>query len=172
MTFDKTASAGYLANHMARLFAHGLAERIRPLGLAPAQFMTLLELWREDRLTQKELVARLDVEQATIANTLARMERDGLIRRRPHPEDGRAQSILLTEKARALEGPATAAAEAQNAVALADLTTGERDDFLALMTRVIAAMQKAENRKTGTDAGKTRDAGKAGPSGESGDRQA
>ena len=76
--FDKHRSAGYLANHMARVFAHALAERIRPLGLAPGQFMTLIELWREDGLTQRDLVARLDVEQATMANTLKRMERDGI----------------------------------------------------------------------------------------------
>ncbi|PLX37276.1 MAG: MarR family transcriptional regulator [Hyphomicrobiales bacterium] len=141
MSFDRTRSAGYLANHMARLFATGLAARIKPLGLAPAQFMTLLELWQEDGLTQKQLVARLDVEQATMANTLARMERDGLIVRRPHPDDGRAQSVNLTEKARALEAPATEAAAAQNAMALSDLDDAERRQFLALTQRVIAAMR-------------------------------
>ena len=40
------------------------------------------------------------MEQATIANTLARMERDGLIERRVHPRDKRAQQIFLTDKAR------------------------------------------------------------------------
>lgn len=144
MAFEKSRSAGYLANHMARLFANGLTDRIRPLGLAPAQFMTLLELWPEDGLTQKELVARLDVEQATMANTLARMERDGLIRRRPHPRDGRAQSIYLTDKAKALEGPATAAATATNESALADLTPDERVQFVSLMSRVIEAMRRSE----------------------------
>ena len=79
MDFRKDESAGYLANHMARLFAIALNERIGPLGLAPAQFMTLLELWNEDGLSQKDLVQRLDVEQATMANTLSRMERDVLV---------------------------------------------------------------------------------------------
>jgi len=45
--FDKSRSAGYLANHQARLFAQALAESINPMGLAPAQFQCLLELWRE-----------------------------------------------------------------------------------------------------------------------------
>ena len=137
MGFDKTRSAGYLANHMARLFALGLHVRVRPLGLAPAQFPVLLELWGEDGLTQRQLVERLDVEQATMANTLARMERDGLIRRQPHPTDGRAQSVHLTEAARALLTPATAAARAQNDAALAGLSAEERAQFLALMARVI-----------------------------------
>lgn len=144
MTFDRNRSAGYLANHMARLFAIGLHERIRPLGLAPAQFMTLLELWDEDGLTQKELVQRLDVEQATMANTLTRMERDGLIIRKPHPQDGRAQSVCLTQVARALRSKATNAAREQNEVALAGFTEKEREQFFKFMQKAIMAMKEAE----------------------------
>jgi DNA-binding MarR family transcriptional regulator len=144
MTFDKDASAGYLINHLARLFAQALAERINPLGLSPGQFPILLELWREEGLTQRDLVERLDVEQATIANTLARMERDGLIVRRPHPEDGRAQSIRLTAKARALEGPATAAANEVNRRSLAGLSKKEREAFLAAMRTIVATVRRGK----------------------------
>ena len=140
MAFEKTNSAGYLANHMARLFAQGLQQRIKPLGIAPAQFVALLELWSEDGLTQRELVERLDVEQATMANTIARMERDGLIERRPLPADRRAQSVHLTAKARAIEADAKAAAMAQNKLALAPLSAEERAQFLDYMRRTIAAM--------------------------------
>ncbi|HEY6632796.1 MAG TPA: MarR family transcriptional regulator [Rhizobiaceae bacterium] len=142
MAFDKTRSAGFLANHMARLFAKGLQQSIKPLGLAPAQFMTLLALWENDGLTQRELVERLDVEQATMANTLTRMERDGLIERRAHPEDGRSQSIHLTPKAAALREPATSAARAVNGVALGDLSEEERLVFLDLTRRVIGALKE------------------------------
>ncbi len=140
MTF-RDNSAGFLANHMARLFAKGLQHRIKPIGLAPAQFMTLLELWEHDGIAQRDLIQKLDVEQATMANTLIRMERDGLIERRSHPEDGRSQSIHLTAKALALREAATAAARAQNEVALAGLAPEERRAFLDLMRRVIASMQ-------------------------------
>lgn len=142
MTFQKDRSPGFLANQMARLFAKGLQQRIRPLGLAPAQFMTLLALWDEDGQTQSELVRRLDVEQATMANTLTRMERDGLIERRTKPEDGRSQSIHLTPRAIALRDPATQAARAQNEEALADFTESERQAFVAMMRRAIAAMHR------------------------------
>ncbi|PLP57809.1 MarR family transcriptional regulator [Mesorhizobium loti] len=140
MAFQKERSAGFLANQMARLFAKGLQRRISALGLAPAQFMTLLALWDEDGLTQSELVRRLDVEQATMANTLTRMERDGLIERRSNPADGRSQSIHLTERSKRLCDPATDAARAQNATALAGFTDQEKEVFLALMRRAIAAM--------------------------------
>lgn len=137
MTFTKNQSAGYLINHVARIFARGLTARIKPLGLTTGTFPTLLELWETDGLTQKQLVERLDIEQATIANTLARMERDGLILRAKDASDGRMQRVWLTEKARGLRRPAIAAALAENAAELAGLSTDERAQFIALMQKII-----------------------------------
>ena len=142
MSDFKRNSAGYLANHMARLFANRLQDRIRPLGLSPARFPVLLELWDEDGLTQRDLVERLDVEQATMANTLARMERDGLIERRPSPTDRRARLVFLTDRARGLQGAAMAAAAAANRQALSGLSAQEQAVFIDLMARVIATMQR------------------------------
>lgn len=138
MDFDKDQSAGYLANHVARIFARGLAARIRPLGITTGTFPALLELWEADGLTQKQLVDRLDIEQATMANTLARMERDGLITRRKDEHDGRVQRVWLTERARALRAPAVAAANDENASTLAGLSEAERSRYVALMQKIIA----------------------------------
>jgi len=142
MVFDKTASAGYMVNHLARLFAREIHARIGPLGLTPGTFPAMLELWAEDGLTQRDLVARLDIEQATMANTLARMERDGLIRRTPDPKDRRAQRVWLTEAGRALQGPATAAAREVNAAALEGLGADERAAFLRTLGTVLRGLQQ------------------------------
>lgn len=145
MSFEKSRSAGFLANHMARLFAHHLHTAIAPLGLAPAQFMTLLELWEREGRTQADLVERLDVEQATLANTLARMQRDGLIRRTPHPEDRRAQLVWLTDRGRELERPAKAAAQGVNECALQNLSDKERERLLGAMREVIETLRAARS---------------------------
>lgn len=140
MDFKKNNSAGYLANHMARLFAKGLQDRIAPIGIVLGQFPILLELWEKDGVTQKELVAKLDIEQATIANTLNRMERDKLIRRTAHPSDARAQQIWLTSHAISLREPAYEAAKQQNAEALSNLSDEERAQFMKYMVTVIDSM--------------------------------
>ena len=137
----RDSSAGFLANHMARLFASALADGLRPIGLAPAQFMVLLELWREDGITQRELVDRLNVEQATMANTLNRMERDGLIRRQAHEHDRRAQTIHLTARSRSLEDQAKAVAGSVNERALSRLSAEERLFFVRLMRDVVASLR-------------------------------
>lgn len=141
MMFEKQNSAGYLANLMARLFAKGLQEQIASLGIVTGQFPMLLELWERDGVTQRELLSRLDVEQATLANTLTRMERDGLITRTRHPTDARAQQIWLTPQAKAARDRAYEAAMTQNALALSDLSEKEQVQFVNYMRRVINAMQ-------------------------------
>ena len=126
MTFKKNDSAGYLINHLSRLFARQLQAAIKPMGLSTGVFPALLELWEKDGLTQRDLVRRLDIEQATMANTLSRMERDGLIRRQADPNDGRVQQVWLTPKARALEPEAKAAARHINETALGVLSADEQ----------------------------------------------
>jgi DNA-binding MarR family transcriptional regulator len=141
MNFDKENSAGYLANHMARLFAKGLQDKIAPLGIVTGQFPMLLALWEEEGISQRELLAKLDIEQATLANTLIRMERDGLIKRTRHPADARVQQIWLTEKAKAIREQAYAAAIEQNAEAASALSSAELSQFVGFMQRVIAALR-------------------------------
>lgn len=138
MDFTKDSFAGYLVNHLARLFARGLSARIRPLGLTTGTFPALLELWRNDGLTQKHLVERLEIEQATMANTLARMERDGLIIRKRDEVDGRVQRVWLTPRARDLQAPAIDAANAENRARLDALDPTEQRQFIALMQKILA----------------------------------
>ncbi|MCA0921576.1 MarR family winged helix-turn-helix transcriptional regulator [Pseudooceanicola nanhaiensis] len=140
-SFDRDTSAGYLVNHMARLFARELEAGLKPLGIGIGMFPALLQLWEKDGRTQRELVTALDIEQPTLANTLTRMEKKGLITRKPDPEDGRAQRIHLTDRGRALQAEAEARATAVNTRALSGFSESEKDRFLKDIGRVIDAMK-------------------------------
>ena len=142
MAFEKEESAGYLINHLARLFARELQSRIKPLGIVTGQFPILLELWAKDGITQRELLNEIDVEQATLANTLTRMERDGLIKRTKHPTDARAQQIWLTSKASHVKADAYQSAMQVNQEALANLDDDEKALFVQLMHKIIRSMRK------------------------------
>ena len=134
-------SAGYLINHLARLFAAGLQAEIKPLGLSTGVFPVMVQLWQQDGLSQRDLVTRVAVEQATMANTLARMKRDGLIDIRPDDKDARMKRVWLSERGKALQDPALTSAHALNAKMLATLDETERTMFFDLMRRLVAANQ-------------------------------
>ena len=138
MAFDRMESATYLASLLAKSLSRALQERGHKLGFAPGQFPVLLELWSEEGLTQKQLLDRLDIEQATMANTLSRMERDGLIVRRKHPTDQRAQQIFLTSKARDMETEAKEAALAADQSLFSGFRRFERELMLEYMRMAIA----------------------------------
>lgn len=138
MAFDRMDSATYLASLLAKSFSRALQERGQKLGFAPGQFPVLLELWSEEGLTQKQLLDRMDIEQATMANTLARMERDGLIVRRRHPTDKRAQQIFLTDKAKQMETEAKEAAQAADQSLFSGFRRFERELLLEYMRMAIA----------------------------------
>lgn len=129
---------------MSRSLAQALAESIAPLGLAPAQYLVLCELWKGDGLTQSVLATRLAVEQPTMARTLARMARDGLITRSPHPTDNRAVLVRITSRAASLRDPAKAAARQVHLRAFGSLSKKEQDRFIASLRRIIGALDQTD----------------------------
>lgn len=134
---------GYLANQLARLLATALADRIGPHGVVPGQFAQLNVLYEQDGLTQRELCDRIRIEQPTMAKTLQRMERDGLVRCVPDPEDRRRIRVFLTEHARRLEPELTGAARAVTEAATRSLTDSELETYLSLTRRLIESLETA-----------------------------
>jgi DNA-binding MarR family transcriptional regulator len=141
------SSLGYLVNHLARLLALALRDRIEPHGVVPGQFAQLLALYQADGLTQAELCARVQIEQPTMANTLARMERDGLITRTPDPADQRRSLVRLTAKARRLEPDLVAAAREINALATQGLTDDQITAFRTALGVAITNLETARSRR-------------------------
>jgi DNA-binding MarR family transcriptional regulator len=142
MKFDRQQSPGHLINYLARLFAQALYRRIGPHGVTRGQFPVLLMLWEAEGVTQAELAERLAVEQPTMAGTLKRMERDGLIRRVPDADDRRRARVHLTPRGRRLEEVLTASARETNAAALQDVDSEEAEQFLALARRMIGNLRR------------------------------
>ena len=130
------SSVGYQVNRLARLFEIALRERIAAYGVVPGQFPALLALFEQDGRTQRELCEVASVDQSTMAKTLARMRRDGLVREEPDPADGRRTRYYLTPRARGLEADLAAAGHQVIAVA----TQGIPADRLAAFDLALAEM--------------------------------
>lgn len=130
-------SVGYQVNHLGRLLAQALRLRLAPYGVVPGQFGQLLALYEQEGMTQNELCAEVRIDQSTMAHTLKRMDRDGLVERTPDPADRRRSLVTLTERARELESSLVQAAQGANAVATRGFTAEEVATFLELVTRMI-----------------------------------
>jgi DNA-binding MarR family transcriptional regulator len=84
-------------------------EVLRPLGLSFARYevLMLLSFTRSGALPMARAGALLQVHPASVTNAATRLEAAGLVRRRPHPDDGRAVLVEITEEGRAVAAKAT-----------------------------------------------------------------
>ena len=95
-----------------------------------------------DESTQGELSRLVGIEQPTMAVTLKRMERDGLISRSPDPTHGRRTTVKLTAKGRTLSQLISKAAREVEKLATKGLSAHEVDEFFRIaniMTQNLSA---------------------------------
>lgn len=90
---------GLAHRRLTRLFEEATA----PLGLTIPQAHFLSCLHERDARLAKELARELGLDAGTLTPMIDRLERMGLIRRCPHPEDRRASRICLEPAGRALQ---------------------------------------------------------------------
>lgn len=143
MALNRETSIGYLTNWVARLLVRELDRQLTPLGLTPAHMPVLLALDAGD-MTQKAIAEQASVEQATMTATLNRMERDGLVSRRPNPEDGRSMLVSLTPLARGKLPQVAEAVRGINALAMTPLTEDEQGQYRALLGKIITTLEERD----------------------------
>ena len=127
---------GRVTNKIARRLTRQLAA----YNLTPAQFDVLVQLQRSPSLVQQELADRLFVTKGNIVGLLNRMERDGFVRRQPHPEDGRAHLVCLTERGRQLADQVVPEHEALIDECLSVLSPEDRHSLHAVLRRLNRAL--------------------------------
>ena len=92
--FDRPAP---LVNMASRSFLRLGERRVKPHGFSIGQLPVLYLLRDGKAMSQRDLARAAKVEQPSMAQILARMERDGLVQRTPMPGDGRSQLVSLTK---------------------------------------------------------------------------
>ena len=129
-----------------RTFARVVDAPLREVGFAMGQLPVLVALRQHGSLPQAELVRMARVEQSSMAQLLARMERDELVRRAADPADGRSRLISLTESAARRLPKGKAVMEAASEMALQGLTTQERASLTLLLERVLANLERGDTQ--------------------------
>ena len=140
---DPTRSVGYLAHLIVRQSRRLLREKLADVGVVPGQLPALTHLYFEDGLTQSELARRARVEQPTMAQTIKRMVRDGLLELRPDPDDGRKVRIHVSARGRAVRPRVLEASREVNAMCLAGLDDGVSDSLLQSLETMVENLESS-----------------------------
>ncbi|MDY0220732.1 MAG: MarR family transcriptional regulator [Desulfobacterium sp.] len=132
-------------NYLVRLMLFQVNERVKPHGVTQGQVSILCCLQEEEGQTQAELCRKIQVEQPTMANTLRRMERDGLIVRTISELDKRQVLIHLTERIR----PTVAALQQKRDEVIACMTQHMSPEDMTTFNRLLnLALNNLEHPET------------------------
>jgi DNA-binding MarR family transcriptional regulator len=119
-----------------RALALASAEAFARHGVHEGQQYLLTLLWEEDGLTPGEAAKRLGLATPTITRSATRLEAAGLLRREPHPSDGRLVRLVLTDAGRRLEAAIGAERAEIDRRALAGLSAAERKAFVGALRQL------------------------------------
>jgi DNA-binding MarR family transcriptional regulator len=120
-----------------QIFLQRVEQVLRPLDLTFARYeaLMLLSFSRRGSLPLGKIGERLQVHPASVTNAIDRLERQGLVERSPHPDDGRKTLASITRKGRILATRATALVN--NEVFLTfDMSNQDLDRLFQLLRQV------------------------------------
>ncbi len=87
---------------VARTMRTYVDQRAREHGMTRAQWGALARLERQEGMTQAEMAETLEVQPISLLRLIDRLCEHGLVERRPHPRDRRANRLYLTDKGRTM----------------------------------------------------------------------
>ena len=110
------------------------------LGLTYTQYIAMLVLWEEEKLTVKELANRLYHDSGTLTPLLKKLEAKGLLKRERSKEDERNLFITLTEEGLALKDKALPIP--YEMVKCIDMSEEEKATLYHLLYRVLGCISE------------------------------
>ena len=136
------ATFGFLVSDVSRMLRENFRTTTPELGLTLAQARVLVHLSRNEGISQVALSAMLEIQPITLLRQIDRLEKAGLIERRAHPSDRRAQQLYLTPRSQPLlKKIFDKGAERQDQV-MAGLNEAERQQLMSSLLRIKANLSQ------------------------------
>ncbi|PYE19114.1 DNA-binding MarR family transcriptional regulator [Williamsia limnetica] len=111
------------------------------LGLTYPQYLVLLVLWEDERVTVRRLGERLHLDSGTLSPLLKRLEAIGFVQRQRSVADERSVEVTLTESGRELESQALCIPE--NLFGASGLTVDEIENLRDAVQRLTHVLRDA-----------------------------
>ena len=127
---------GYNARRAALTIIEAFLERMAEFGLRPVDFSVMSVIHHNPGVTSRQLCAALNLLPPNLVGLIQSLEARGLIRRLPHPTDGRAMGLHATAEGSSLMQQAEQAATDLEIEKSARLTATQRKTLLDLLQKI------------------------------------
>ena len=127
---------GYNARRAALAVIGVFLQRMAPFGLRPVDFSVLTLIAHNPGITSRQLCAALDILPPNLVGMIKSLDKRGLIERRPHPTDRRAQGLHLSPAGKKLQKSAQSTATQLESDVASRLSAAELDTLKGLLRKV------------------------------------
>jgi DNA-binding MarR family transcriptional regulator len=130
---------GYNTRRAALTIISRFMENMAAFELRPVDFSVLSLIGHNPGITSRQLCSALGILPPNLVGLLKSIEKRQLIRRSPHPTDGRAVGLTLTDAGTALMQQAEATALASDLSAAENLSPKEIKTLIGLLQKIYLA---------------------------------
>lgn len=127
---------GYNARRAALSVIAVFLQRMEPYGLRPVDFSVLSLIAHNPGITSRQICVALDILPPNLVGMIKSLQKRGLIERRPHPTDRRAQGLHLTAPGKRLQREAEQTASELERDVARGLTNEELSTLIGLLRKV------------------------------------
>src|SRR5262245_6129868 len=132
---------------VARALRTYVDQRAREHGMTRAQWAVLARLERDEGMMQTEMADALEIQPISLVRLVDRLCEQGLVERRPHPTDRRANCLYLTDKGRARLAQMIPLAREISSNVLASFSENEVAELLSKLLSLKANIRRAAARR-------------------------
>jgi MarR family transcriptional regulator, transcriptional regulator for hemolysin len=145
-TLVTSGSLGFLLRDVSKLMRRRFIQGMREAGLElnRSEANVLMHVLYAPGINQASLAHLLGVETISIVRLIDRLQRAGLIERRPHPTDRRIRTLWLTDGAGMKVAQIGAIAHSVDVQALIGLSAEQHGRLLDLLCALKANLEAAE----------------------------
>jgi len=127
---------GYNARRAALTIINHFMEQMTAFDLRPADFSVLSLIRHNPGITSSQLCSALNILKPNLAVFLKNFETRKLVKRKPHPTDGRAMGLTLTSAGEKLMAKAESIAIASDLTVSSELNARERETLRRLLKKI------------------------------------
>jgi len=127
---------GYNTRRASLTIISRFIERMADFDLRPVDFSILSLIGHNPSITSRELCSALNILPPNMVGFLKTFEKRELIERAPHPTDGRAMGLTLTNKGRKLMQEAEVAALESDTSVAHQLSAPEQKTLMRLLQKI------------------------------------
>ena len=127
---------GYNARRASLSLVGVFVKCMEGFDLKIVEFSLLSLVGSNPGITARQLCQQLDVLPPNMVGMIDALMRRGFLERRPHPRDGRAMGLYLTETGRALVDQAEPQLKASESAAVSHLNAQEQAQLMALLQKL------------------------------------